>query len=63
MTGKIWHVDLDPEGRVQLPAELQKRLGIGPGSQLALVLINQSVYLHPIPAGEPVSEGPLPTTF
>ena len=63
MNGKLYLVDLDSEGRVKIPAELRRRLGIGPGSEIALVVINHSVYLHPVCHGEPVSEGSLPASF
>ena len=63
MNGKVYFVDVDNEGRVKIPAELRRRLGIGPGSQIALVVLNQSVYLHPVCPNELVSEGSLPASF
>lgn len=57
MSWKIWFVELDDRGRIEIPAELRRRLGIGHGSELALVVHGHSVYLHPRCPDEPVSEG------
>ena len=53
--GKIWWVTLDDLGRITLPLELQRRLGILPSAELALILGGQSVYLHPVRSEDPVS--------
>ena len=53
--GKIWWVTVDDRGRLTLPPELLRRLGIGPGSELALIVGGQSVYLHPVRSEDPVS--------
>ena len=60
MSWKIWFVTLDDRGRIELPVDLCRRLGIAPGSELALVVHGQSVYLHPRCPDEPVSEGSIP---
>ena len=63
MNGKIWWVDLDVQGRIELPPDLRRRLGIGPGSHITLIMMNHSVYIHTTTPDDAVSEGPLPTIF
>jgi bifunctional DNA-binding transcriptional regulator/antitoxin component of YhaV-PrlF toxin-antitoxin module len=53
--GKIWWVALDDRGRLTMPPELLRRLGIRPGAELALILGGQSVYIHPVHSEDPVS--------
>jgi AbrB family looped-hinge helix DNA binding protein len=43
---KMVIVTVEDSGRIELPAELRERLGIHPGSQVALEEAEGSVYLH-----------------
>ena len=63
MNDKIWFVDPDQEGKIQPPPELLRGLAIGPGSELTLIMMNRSVYIHPACQDDAVSEGPLPDCF
>jgi AbrB family looped-hinge helix DNA binding protein len=45
-------ITIDNAGRIVLPAELRRRLNLGPGSRLTLDVVAQRIELTPLPQAD-----------